>query len=149
MIRLRSTIRSPYFDLKSDRVSFDDLVAPFLPSRDLPSFNLSLNCIMFTVLMLVSQTRFNFEKKAIFDIMSSLSFLVYVPIGFLLVQTSTILNTYFYPFFLSDMELHLFLPLLSIGDQPYICVANTYPLHLSLPLQPRDGTTTYFCLFVP
>ena len=79
--------------------------------EDCPSFNQFLSYIMFVVPILVSQTRFNLEKKAVFGIMSSLAFLVYVPFGFLLVLTSTILCPYFCVFFLSDMELHLYLPL--------------------------------------
>ena len=117
---------------------------------DFPSFNLLLSCIMFVVPMLVSSTRFNF-KKAVFGIMFSLSFLVYVSLEFLLVLTSTILNTYFCPFILSDMDYPYQSPNFFLLMEATLIDLQTsaYPLPLSISkLQPMGGTTTCFCLFV-
>ena len=110
-----------------------------------PSFNLFLSCIMFVVPMLVSLTHFHFEKKVVFDIMSSLSFFVFVPFGFLLALTSTILNTYFYPFILNDWttlinlqssfyrwKLHLSISKLLSIHYPY--QSSNFNLGVGLPL---------------
>ena len=101
--------------------------------------------------MLMSPTRFNFEKKVVFGVVSSLSFLVFVPFGFLLVLTSTILNTYFCPFVLNDMDYTYQSPnfFLSMEAKLINLQTSSYPLPLLISkLQPRGGTTTYFCLFV-
>ena len=58
---------------------------------DCPSFSLSLIRIMSTVLILVLVIRFIFKKKGVLGIISSLSFLVFVRLGFLLALSSSML----------------------------------------------------------
>ena len=67
----------------------------FFAKGDCPSFSLSFTCSIFTILTLVSVIHFIFEKKGVLGIICSLSFLVLVPLGFLLVLTSSISLPYY------------------------------------------------------
>lgn len=115
---------------------------------DCPSFNLSFNYTMFTVPILVSFICLTWEKKVVLGIMSSLSFLVFIPFGFLLALTSTILNTYFCPFVLNDMDyIYQSPPFFLSMESSLFLPLQVLSLHLSISkLQPRSGTTTYFYL---
>ena len=121
----------------------------FFAMGDCPSFSLSFNCIMFTVPILVALIRLTFQKKAFLGIISSFSLLVFIPLEFLLALTSTVLNIYFFPLILNDMDYTYQFPTFFLSMDSNLFLPRKVLFALSIPtylFQMIMGTTNIFLL---